>query len=208
MTFKLSKGRLAAVAVVVLAVLWLARPRRPAAPAEPPKPPWSAKSTPLEEWGELDKAGWLNGRPSTVLDGGELTVWWREDGGRIYLTMRSTGTVMIDVDVNQNGDVDPNLDVSYGSYNSGGICAQYIRTPSASAECDQVRTAASVAVERDGDAYRWAWSIPKTELNTGGADALVVFQIFHEREQRSGYYPDRPFARMYRLKFSPVPPGT
>ena len=79
------------------------------------------------------------------------------------------------VDVNQNHVIDANIDVAY--INSGSRpCFQYLLSYNRTTQCGVFKSMASLQVTREpsGLSQSTTWTIPKTELNTGGTSVWLV----------------------------------
>ena len=146
----------------------------------------------------LDRAGFLIGTPSSEIDNNKLTFWYADAGDNVLLTFRSTESVILNVDVNQNGIPDSS-DLSYAVLDDGTPCVQSLRDASASAACGQFLTSSIVRVRRAGADIYTSWKIPKREIAPNGRDPSISLQAFSPSEQKSSFYPASPFLKVLKL---------
>jgi hypothetical protein len=133
---------------------------------------------------------------------GMMTVRYREAGDQVEIEMRASGMPILYVDQEGNGKVDAAGDGrSYAAYPSGLPCVQRMRSEE-TAQCGNVPSSATTRVSGDQEHWSVEWTIPKREISVKEAVADVVFGVFREKDQRTSYYPDHPFAHVYRLNFS------
>jgi len=95
----------------------------------------------------------------------------------------------IDVDVNQNGIIDPNTDVGYSIITKQvGICASYLISQNASTGCGVFKSKAYLeisfrATEREQKAHPvYRFTIPKSELNQTGNAVHLVFTCYSAKK--------------------------
>ena len=86
----------------------------------------------------------------------------------------------IDVDVNQNGAVDPMLDVTYGrATDSVSPCNQYRMTDHASTFCGEFKSNSAFLVQEEADFTDVLRTIPKAELTTVGPGVWLRLRAFN-----------------------------
>jgi len=153
----------------------------------------------------------------------------RPSGDRVILTLEAlsdttdnlggnfpkTDFVSIRVDVNQNGKIDPNLDVAYGI--QGGtrdkLCTQYMLSATSYAGCGGFRSAASLqaAFKKTANSSRphpvWEFSIPSREIGLDGNYAHLTLS-FHQAGKGYTHYPNAAgvstsFAKVYKVSLKP-----
>jgi hypothetical protein len=133
---------------------------------------------------------------------GVMTVRYREAGEQVDIEMRASGMPILYVDREGNGKVDAAGDGrSYAAYPSGLPCVQRMGSEE-TAQCGNVPSTATPRVSGDQGHWNVEWTIPKRELSVNEGRADVVIGVFREPDQRTSYYPDHPFAHVYRLNFS------
>ena len=154
----------------------------------------------------------------------------RPSGDRVILTLEALGDttdnlggnfprtdfVSIRVDVNQNGRIDPNIDVVYGI--QGGtrdkLCTQYMLSATSSTGCGGFRSAATLqaAFKKTAAGSRphpvWEFSIPRREIGSDGNYAHLMLS-FHQAGKGYTHYPaaagaGTSFAKVYKVSLKPV----
>jgi len=149
------------------------------------------------------------GKPAIEAQGA-MNVYFSDLGSQVEIRINAHGMPILYVDVNKDGAVDANgADLSYAGFPDGSTCIQRLRLNSEgkldqSAACGNIANSATAHVRRSQDSWDVTWIIPKQELSPKGDNAHIAFQIFNENEQRGDYYPDAPFSKIYRLRFSPT----
>jgi hypothetical protein len=136
----------------------------------------------------------VSGRPSLEVEGGP-TVFYKDKGDTVELSLRVEGSPILYVDVDKDGKAGAN-DISYAAFSNGTLCVQRLGFGDA-AQCGNFKTDAKAEV-RGKDVV---WTIPKRELTAQGDTADIALEVFNDREQRGIFYPEPPFARVYELKF-------
>jgi len=135
--------------------------------------------------------------------GDDLEVWYRDAGANILLVTRSTGRVLIHVDVNRTGIPDSGQDRVYAFGPDLSIHAQYTRPVWATAAWDALKTSASVEIRnRAGSSNFTLWRLPKEELGPLQDGADLTFEVFDERYQTSEFRPGIPFDAVVQLRYS------
>jgi len=153
----------------------------------------------------------------------------KPSGDRVILTLEALGDttdnlggnfpktdfVSVRVDVNQNGRIDPNIDVAYGI--QGGtrdrLCTQYLLSATSSTGCGGFRSAATLqaAFKKTANSSRahpvWEFSIPVREIGSDGNYAHLTLS-FHEAGKGYTHYPTDPgvstsFAKVYKVSLKP-----
>jgi len=127
-----------------------------------------------------------------------------------------TDFVTVRVDVNQNGRVDPKVDVAYGI--QGGtrdkLCAQYMLSATSSTGCGGFRSGATLAAafKKTANSSRphpvWEFSIPAREIGSDGNYAHLTIS-FHQAGKGYTHYPSAPgvstsFAKVYKVSLKPT----
>jgi hypothetical protein len=140
---------------------------------------------------------------SSWSSGDDLEVWYRDAGANILLATRSTGRVLIHVDVNRDGVLDSGQDRVYAFGPDLSIHAQYARPVWAAAAWDALKTSASGENRnRSGSSNVILWRLPKEELVPTQDGVDLTFEVFDERYQISTFRPGTPFDAVVRLKYS------
>ena len=135
--------------------------------------------------------------------GDDLEVWYRDAGANILLATRSTGRVLIHVDVNRDGIPESGQDRVYAFGPDLSIHAQYSRPVWATAAWDVLKTSASVEIRNRAVSSTFTlWRLPKEELGLLQDGTDLTFEVFDERYQISAFRPGKPFDAVVRLKYS------
>ena len=154
----------------------------------------------------------------------------RPSGDRVILTLEAltdttdnlggnfpkTDFVSIRVDVNQNGRIDPNIDVAYGI--QGGtrdkLCAQYMLSATSYTGCGGFRSGATLQAGFKKTANSssphpvWEFSIPTREIGSDGNYAHLTLS-FHQAGKGYTHYPtaagvSTSFAKVYKVSLKPI----
>ena len=154
----------------------------------------------------------------------------RPSGDRVILTLEAlsdttdnlggnfpkTDFVSIRVDVNQNGKIDPNIDVAYGI--QGGtrdkLCTQYMLSATSYTGCGGFRSGATLkaAFKNTPNSSRphpvWEFSIPTREIGSDGNYAHLTLS-FHQANKGYTHYPtaagvSTSFAKVYKVSLKPI----
>ncbi len=149
---------------------------------------------------DLDRSGFLSGKPSDGFGAtGDITVWYRDSGPNVLLTFRSRDAVIINVNVNQNGQPDIGRDLGYAVLEDGRPCVQTFKRASAPASCGDYQTSAKSALRRVGPDLYTTWSIPRQELAPNGGEPMISLQTFSAADQTSKFFPGAPFEAICKL---------
>jgi hypothetical protein len=126
-----------------------------------------------------------------------------------------TDFVTVRVDVNQNGRVDPNVDVAFGI--QGGtrdkLCTQYMLSGTSFTGCGGFRSGATLAAAFKKTANSatphpvWEFSIPAREIGSDGNYAHLTIS-FHQAGKGYTHYPSAAgvstsFAKVYKVSLKP-----
>jgi hypothetical protein len=135
---------------------------------------------------------------------GAFTLNYEDKGDRVELSISAQADPILDVDVNQDGQVDAG-DLSYAT-DGRKPCVRRLDTADQTGVCDPSLSKATVKVQETQNAPRVTWNIPKSELQIGGKGADIVIEAFLETSQSGKYYPETPFKKVYHLTFADVAP--
>lgn len=174
----------------------------------------------------------LAASPSTervLVRNSDHLVMLRPAGDRVILTLEALNDPMdnlggnfpkidfvaIRVDVNQNGKVDPKVDVAYGI--QGGtrdkLCAQYMLSGTSYTGCGGFRSGATLAAafKKTANSSKphpvWVFSIPAREIGSDGNYAHLTIS-FHQANKGYTHYPSAAgvstsFAKVYKVSLKP-----
>jgi hypothetical protein len=130
-------------------------------------------------------------------------------------TFPKTDFVTIRVDVNQNGKVDPKVDVAYGIQGAtrDKLCAQYMLSGTSYTGCGGFRSGATIAAAFKKTANSstphpvWEFSIPTREIGSDGNYAHLTIS-FHQADKGYTHYPSAAgvstsFAKVYKVSLKP-----
>lgn len=130
-----------------------------------------------------------------------------------------TDFVSIRVDVNQNGKIDPKVDVIYGIRGStkDQLCAQYMLSATSNTGCGAFKSGATLKVDFKATKAKstphpvWVFSIPNKELSRDGKYAHLKIS-FYRAGKGYTYFPQTgssrmPFAKVSKISLSPVKPA-
>jgi hypothetical protein len=108
--------------------------------------------------------------------GGSLSLYVLESSDALELSVRGdpAWSPSIDVDVNQNGVIDAEVDVAYGKIDDTQVCAQFVRAVDTYSPCGVFRSAARLRVVDEPAARSTVWTIPKAELTSTKSVWLMV----------------------------------
>lgn len=94
----------------------------------------------------------------------------------IYISVR--------VDVNDNGRIDPNLDVSYGYLDGGTFCSQYFLSERSWTGCGGFPSKGSGGFETIGDTTVYRLDLPLSEVSRDGRVFRFTIHYWNRRTQR------------------------
>ena len=106
-------------------------------------------------------------------------------------------SVIIRVDVNQNGAIDRNIDTYYGVHNNRA-CTGYLIDDRHSTFCNTFLSKADLAVTTPADGKHFKWTIPKNELSRRPGEARFIV-VYTSKSHGSGSFPSASFANPIRL---------
>jgi hypothetical protein len=106
-------------------------------------------------------------------------------------------SVVIRVDVNQNGAIDRNVDTYYGVHNNQA-CTGYLIDDRHSTYCNTFLSKADLAVTTPADGKHFKWTIPKNELSRRPGETRFII-VYTSKSHGSGSFPSASFANPIRL---------
>ena len=144
-----------------------------------------------------------DGSPRSLLVNAGIAVKVRDAGEAIefQLTTVSTEYPMIQVDVDQSGDMNPG-DTSYALLQNDSPCTQYLLGASSSTVCGMFKSEATLKVQRDGALKTTTWMIPKSELSPGNNSVRFLIARYGGEPPRLFKYPSDSFGNPFVLEFA------
>jgi hypothetical protein len=143
-----------------------------------------------------------------VLANDLINVAVQDRGDRVLLTLVTYPEIFpeIEVDYDQDGVRDPELDRMYAVLGSGEECTVFLLDGQRTTRCGEFASDAVVATHMihagSGEKKRIRWQIPKRELSSTGRSAHLLFRLYDQRgEPRRWAFPSETFRLSLKVRF-------
>jgi hypothetical protein len=141
-------------------------------------------------------------RRITLFSSPEVTIFYQDLGTDVFIDITGPNVAfpMIKVDVNQNGQIDPNVDTYYTIFRDGlSPCNGYLVRENAITGCGTLVSKSTLGVNPSEKSFHWV--IPKTELSTAGGSASLIIELSDLKLMTRLSYPSASFSNSFRLTF-------
>lgn len=111
---------------------------------------------------------------------------------KITLLVHKGDSPVIYVDLNASGRIDKG-DTGYALTHDDNPCTMFLLGGGATTPCGTFHSRSSLQVKDGGESITYVWTIPKSELSTGGKSVPIVVRVYSTTTKSWASYPSEPF---------------